>query len=196
MIAAGAVMAASWIVFLIVWFASAFNTKRDVIADGGFSRMQPAVARFALAAAMILLLLLFRGGHAGWRWRHHYLLFHPGLALLWLGAALNVLGIGFAVWARVHLGRNWSSRPSIKEGHELVTGGPYAFVRHPIYSGMILALLGLALTGLLSGALVFIPVTVIFLRRVVREEQIMMQLFPEQYPAYRQRTKRLIPLVW
>jgi protein-S-isoprenylcysteine O-methyltransferase Ste14 len=194
MVTAGSVIAASWVVFLAVWFIGAFHTKRDAVAGGRFLRLQPAIPRILLAAAVIVLMMHFRGRHK--LLHRRFLIFHPSLVMLWSGAAFSVLGIGFAVWARVHLGRNWSPRPSIKEGHELVISGPYAFVRHPIYSGMILALLGVALTGLLSGAVAFIPVTVIFLLRVEREERIMMELFPDEYPAYRRRTKRLIPLVW
>ncbi|HEX6808031.1 MAG TPA: isoprenylcysteine carboxylmethyltransferase family protein, partial [Gemmatimonadaceae bacterium] len=86
--------------------------------------------------------------------------------------------------------------PAMKEGHELVTSGPYAFVRHPIYSGIILAALGTALTGTVFGAIVFVAATAVLISRVGREEQIMLELFPGVYPSYQSRTKRLIPFLW
>jgi protein-S-isoprenylcysteine O-methyltransferase Ste14 len=114
----------------------------------------------------------------------------------WIGAACAVLGIGFAVWARAHLGRDWSSHPDVKEGHELVTSGPYAYVRHPIYTGVILAAIGSAIGTNYFWMLIVLAVVVMFLLRIPKEEGYMMELFPEQYPAYRARTKRLIPFIW
>jgi protein-S-isoprenylcysteine O-methyltransferase Ste14 len=181
--------------FCFVWLLGTFRIKPDVTShDRLLSRLRPAVPRTAYAAALIFGLMAFL--------RHRPLihrvpvLFHPGVALAWTSAVLTVGGIGFAIWARVHLADNWSARPSRKQAHALVTSGPYRIVRHPIYTGMMTAIVGLALTGLVSGPFVLLLVMVIFLRRVVREEQIMMELFPDQYPAYRERTKRLIPLVW
>ncbi len=113
-----------------------------------------------------------------------------------LGAVLCVAGIAFAIWARWHLGRNWSATPSIKEGHELVASGPYRFVRHPIYTGIILALLGSALTNSVIWVAFFIIFTINFIARIPIEERYMLQLFPGEYPEYKKRTKALIPFVW
>ena len=114
----------------------------------------------------------------------------------WIAAFISVLGIGFAISARYHLGRNWSGVPSVKEGHELVTSGPYKLVRHPIYTGILLAALGSALAGSLIGLFVLVFGTIVFLRRIKREEKIMVELFPNEYPAYKVRTKKLIPYLW
>ncbi|MBU6142132.1 isoprenylcysteine carboxylmethyltransferase family protein [Patescibacteria group bacterium] len=114
----------------------------------------------------------------------------------WIAACLTMLGVLFAIWARIHLGRNWSSVPTAKEGHELITSGPYRFVRHPIYTGILFAAFGAALTGSLFGIGIFILVCAIFLRRISKEEHIMLGLFPNTYPGYQTRTKRLIPFVW
>ena len=84
----------------------------------------------------------------------------------------------------------------MKERHELVTNGPYAYVRHPIYTGMLLAVFGTALTGSYFAIMVLVLASVVFLSRIPREEKIMMDLFPNEYPSYQARTKRLIPLVW
>jgi protein-S-isoprenylcysteine O-methyltransferase Ste14 len=118
------------------------------------------------------------------------------LALGWLAAIFAVLGVAFAVWARVYLGRNWSPSPAVKEKHELVKGGPYAYVRHPIYTGILIAAFGTALAGALFGVIVLIFGSALFLVRIRKEEKIMLELFPNEYPLYQKRTKRLIPFLW
>jgi protein-S-isoprenylcysteine O-methyltransferase Ste14 len=118
---------------------------------------------------------------------------HP-LALDAAGLAVTVLGAVFAIWSRVTLGRNWSSVPQVKEQHELVVKGPYRIVRHPIYTGLILAVAGTGLAldkgvGLFMAVLVFASY---WLKSRV-EEKLMVETFPEQYPEYRRRVKALIP---
>jgi protein-S-isoprenylcysteine O-methyltransferase len=93
-------------------------------------------------------------------------IFTPPLALGWVGAVLTAVGIGFAVWARVSLGRNWISQPAVKEHHELVTTGPYTYVRHPIYAGIMLAALGTALTSSIFGVAMFIFISITFALRL------------------------------
>jgi protein-S-isoprenylcysteine O-methyltransferase Ste14 len=184
----------SWAAFLLVWGISAFFVKRD-IRGGGWQRFW--VLR--LAAAAIIIFAAVRLGRrasspAAVLFSHPILT--PPLALGWIGAALTAIGIGFAIWARVNLGRNWSSRPAVKEQHELVMTGPYAYMRHPIYSGIMLAALGTALTSSIFGISMFIVISITFTLRMNKEEQIMLELFPEQYPEYQKRTKRLVPFVW
>jgi protein-S-isoprenylcysteine O-methyltransferase Ste14 len=77
-----------------------------------------------------------------------------------------------------------------------VTTGPYAYVRHPIYTGILLAALGTALTGTVFGIGVVVFASIVFLSRIGKEEKIMLELFPNEYPAYQARTKRLVPFVW
>jgi protein-S-isoprenylcysteine O-methyltransferase Ste14 len=122
--------------------------------------------------------------------------FTPLPALGWTAAVMTAAGIGVAIWARVFIGSNWSPRPAVKEHHELVTTGPYAYVRHPIYTGMLLATLGTALTGTVFGIGAFAFASFVFLTRIGREEKIMLELFPNEYPAYQTRTKRLVPFLW
>ena len=111
----------------------------------------------------------------------------------WTGVALCVLGFGLAIVARWHLGRNWGMPMSRKEQPELVTGGPYAHLRHPIYSGLILAMLGSAIGINVFWAVMLIPVGGYFIYSARREESFMLQLFPEQYAAYMARTGMLLP---
>jgi protein-S-isoprenylcysteine O-methyltransferase len=113
-----------------------------------------------------------------------------------LGVVLCVVGMAFLVWARQHIGKNWSQTPSIKIGHELVTSGPYRWVRHPMYTGGLIACIGSAIVA--GGGWVFLLVILgaIFLGRVGVEDKLMARQFPAQYPAYQKRTKALIPFVW
>ena len=190
----------SWAAFLLVWSVTALDAKKDVRGGGITSALsQHALLRLIAAAAVIFVAVRIATGTT------HYAspiqgfsrtLFTPPSLLGWTAAALAVIGVTFAIWARFHLGRNWSSRPAVKEGHELVTSGPYAYVRHPIYTGVILMTLGTAFTGAIFGIAVFIIFLTIFLSRINKEERIMLELFPNEYPAYQVRTKRLAPFVW
>ena len=189
----------SWAAFLAVWLVLAFNVKRDV--RGGFTRAFSEYWWLRILIAIIITIAAINfgkgtahyGGGEPYVFRDFFIQI-PWLG--WLGAAITVAGLAIAVWARVHLGRNWSPAPSVKEHHELVTSGPYAFVRHPIYTGVIAMALGTALTGSLFGIGVFIFGGIIFILRISKEEKIMLELFPGQYPAYQKRTKALVPFVW
>lgn len=189
------VIIASWAAFILVWLGLSFFVKRDV-RGGRFARAY----RVRMLVIAILVVVIVRSLRHHESATHHLanslVFFSPSLLLAWIGAGLTALGIAVAIWARLYLGRNWSASPAMKEGHELVTTGPYAFVRHPIYSGIILATLSTGLTGSVFGIVLFVIVTTMFLFRVGTEERYMMELFPGTYPAYRARTKRLVPLIW
>jgi protein-S-isoprenylcysteine O-methyltransferase Ste14 len=125
--------------------------------------------------------------------RGHLLNTDPRLSIA--GITLCALGVALAIWARVYLGSNWGMPMALKERPELVTSGPYAFVRHPIYTGIILAILG---TAVAETILWLIPLAVgsAYLVYSARsEERLMEQKFPEQYPAYQKRTKMLLPFL-
>lgn len=111
----------------------------------------------------------------------------------WTGVALCVLGFGLAIIARWHLGRNWGMPMSRKEQPELVTSGPYAVIRHPIYTGLILAMLGSAIGVNVFWAAMLVPVSAYCIFSARHEEAVMSQLFPEQYAAYMARTGMLAP---
>jgi protein-S-isoprenylcysteine O-methyltransferase Ste14 len=111
----------------------------------------------------------------------------------WGGAALCVLGFGLAFIARWHLGRNWGMPGSRKEEPQLITSGPYARIRHPIYTGLILAMLGSAMGFNIFWALLLVFLGPYFVFSARREEALMLQLFPGQYAAYKARTGMLAP---
>jgi protein-S-isoprenylcysteine O-methyltransferase Ste14 len=189
------IILASWAVFLLVWLGLSFFVKRDV--RGGRTARAYHVRELVLMAIIVVLIWSYRRHRSGPHLVSNRLaLFVPSLRALWIGAALTAIGIAVAIWARLYIGRNWSPRPAKKEAHELVTTGPYAVVRHPIYTGIILAALGTALTGTIFGVIVLALAAALFLSRVRTEEQIMLELFPDAYPSYQSRTKRLIPFIW
>ena len=116
--------------------------------------------------------------------------------VFWAGAAVAVGGFLFTVWARDHLGRNWSGIVTVKENHELVVTGPYALVRHPIYTGLLLAFAGSALAlGEWRGVLAVVIVWVALWRKLRFEERWMQEQFGEQYRAYKRRVSALVPFV-
>lgn len=177
-----------WIVFICYWAVSAFRVKKDV---GRSARW----FHFLLIRAFLVVVafwLILTGADS-----LRVLAIRPSTPAAGIvGAVLCVAGVAFAIWARYHLGSNWSGVPSIKEGHELVTSGPYRFVRHPIYTGILAAIFGSALAGVAFWFIVFAIAAVVFVLRIKKEEGFMMQLFGERYAVYRARTKALIPGVW
>lgn len=186
------IILALWLAFLAYWAFSAIGVKRDIRRRAWLPSL---VFRIAVAVIVVLLLrmtALRRPARSLPRVR--IIPANPVIELI--GVALCAVGIAFAIWARWHLGRNWSSVPTLKEGHELVTSGPYARVRHPIYTGMLTAALGSALTLGGVALIAFVACCVAFLWRVPVEERLMQQQFPNDYPAYRARTKALIPFVF
>jgi protein-S-isoprenylcysteine O-methyltransferase Ste14 len=178
-----------WAAVGLVWLVMFAFTKRTV-------RSQPTGTRLfhvALAALGFALLSrsVFTQGWLGMR----FVPARGSIALAGLG--LTVAGCAFAIWARLMLGSNWSGRATVKADHELITRGPYAVARHPIYTGLLLASTGTALTYgewhcALGLFLVFLALTV----KMSQEERLMMQTFPIAYPGYRQRVKALIPWVF
>src|SRR5207253_11122018 len=146
---------------------------------------------FGLLVAMIVALLLPRLPIL------KCVIFAPvGPILSSVGLAITVAGMTLLVWARQTLGRNWSQTVSAKEDHELVASGPYRYVRHPMYTGGIVACFGSAIVA--GGVFVFLllVLTPFFLWRVRAEGELLARQFPQEFPAYKRRTKALIPFVW
>ena len=182
----GYVIVASWLVLMAVWVLGAFTAKRDVSSG---SRIVRWLWQLLLLGLLVFALTRNLQGDAFVLERAF---FHFGLAVSWVGALLTVIGVAFAIWGRYDLGRDWGIHP--KEDHKLVTSGPYAYVRHPIYAGAMLALFGSALTGSIVAIVLFVISIFFCLRRIDKEERTMLSLFPGQYPAYQARTKRLYHL--
>ncbi|HUI94151.1 MAG TPA: isoprenylcysteine carboxylmethyltransferase family protein [Xanthobacteraceae bacterium] len=183
---------AAWCALLVAWIPG-------YLAAAGPPRASPQVVPRALQFAATALLfagfvLLFGRALPG----HGVRVTPPDAPLGALGAALALAGIAFAIWARRVLGRNWSGLVmGVRDGHELVQTGPYAIVRHPIYTGLALAMLGTALTiGTLFAWLGVAAGLCGILLRVAIEERLMAAEFGAAHAAYRQRTRKLVPFVW
>ena len=123
-------------------------------------------------------------------------LFPGTLWLFWIGALLTVLGLLFSVWARVHLGRNWSAVVTIKQDHELIDTGPYALVRHPIYTGLLVGIFGSAMArDDWRGVLAVLIAWAALWGKLRLEERWMTEQFGERYLAYARRVPALIPFI-
>jgi protein-S-isoprenylcysteine O-methyltransferase len=180
---------AIWIVFVMVWAVTALQASPAARRQSRLSRLRHSV--FLAVSAALLFRRMLAIGPLAWR-------FLPDtLSVAWVGVAIAVVGATIAIVARFFLGRNWSGTVTVKKGHELIRGGPYAIVRHPIYSGILLALLGTAVViGEVRG-LIAVAFAALGLRlKSLTEEQFMEQEFGSEYREYKQRVKALIPLVW
>lgn len=127
----------------------------------------------------------------------HHSIFRIGIGTAIAGLALTVLGLGFSIWARITLGRMWSAKVTLKAGHMIVEDGPYAFARHPIYTGILTALAGSALARDTVAAYLGLAIILIGLVLKLRqEEHLLLGHFGPSYEEYRGRVKGLIPLLW
>ncbi|MBU6247761.1 MAG: isoprenylcysteine carboxylmethyltransferase family protein [Xanthomonadaceae bacterium] len=184
----GDIIKAGWLVFLLYWAILARHAKAAI-------RSEPLVLRLLKLWLPLMigtvLVLPWRGGEDTLL----RLRFVPStLTLSILGAVLVWAGVLLAIWARTTLGRNWSAVVQVKQDHELVERGPYRRVRHPIYTGLLMAFLGTALAlgewrGLLGTAIVGAS----FWFKLRLEERWMREQFGGRYEAYMQRTKALLP---
>jgi protein-S-isoprenylcysteine O-methyltransferase Ste14 len=178
----------SWLAVLLVWLPGQFVSKRDVRVPN--LALQIPTSMFIVVCFVILFSARLAGSGPQITPRNTVF----GLT----GLVLDLAGVAFAIWARLMLGRNWSGfLMTVKENHQLVQRGPYAFVRHPIYAGLALAAFGLALTiGTLVAYAAVVAGLIAFVIRTNVEDKLMSQQFGEAHAAYRGRTKRLVPFVW
>lgn len=175
------VFEAGWAAFWLYWLVAAFSMKRGRVAWGREARI-----RVVLIAIVFVLVRVgaFRG---------HRVNTDPWLA--GIGLVLFALGLACAVWARVSIGRNWGTPMTQKLEPELVTTGPYRFVRHPIYSGILAAGVGTAIALSWYWLTVAGLAAVYFIYSATVEERFLAEQFPVAYPAYRRSTKMLVPFV-
>jgi len=173
--------ALGWALFWVYWFVSAFGAKRSKVAWGSELRIRIVIV---VCAVVLLRLGVFRGGE---------LTTDPLRAAC--GMLLFVLGLGFAIWARVHIGRNWGGPMTRKDNPELVTGGPYRLVRHPIYGGILVALVGTAIALNWAWLIVVALAGTYFVYSATVEERYLSGVLPDSYPSYRRSTKMFVPFI-
>ncbi|HET6176928.1 MAG TPA: isoprenylcysteine carboxylmethyltransferase family protein [Candidatus Sulfotelmatobacter sp.] len=175
-----------WYVFAAYWAITSLRVNRTKAREKSADRLA------TLVVVVVAFSLLFKQ----WvRVGPLCLRFVPDQAgIAWVGIALSFLGVAVSIWARYCLGVYWSARVTLKEGHQLIRTGPYAFVRHPIYTGMLLASMGTALVGReLGGILAVVLLLAAHSRKAVREEGLLATEFGEEYAAYRRSTGFLFP---
>jgi protein-S-isoprenylcysteine O-methyltransferase Ste14 len=174
--------AIGWAAFWIYWLAAAFSMKRGRVPWSRELGIRVVI--------VIIVILLIRSGV----FRSHGLNTDQWRA--GLGIVLFALGLGFAIWARVHIGRNWGTPMTQKDDPELVTTGPYRLVRHPIYSGILVAGVGTAVALSWQWLIAVVLAGVYFVYSATVEERYLTERFPQTYPAYKHSTKMLVPFVF
>ena len=178
-----------WVAYLVYWQIAARGAKANERIESVASR----IFRTILLLGGVLLISWPLKIPVGWLYRR---LLPMTAEMFWLGAAVTVAGLLFCVWARVTLGANWSRSVTIKQGHELITAGPYGFVRHPIYTGLLTGFLGTAIAlGDLRGVVAFVLIFASLWYKLRLEEKWMRTAFGETYAGYSRHTKMLIPWV-
>ncbi len=181
------IIAGCWAIFLLFWIGSAFFVKPAL------ERATSSTAILVRIALFIgIFLLLTRRGHG-----LHLSALPPTPMRSAVGDVLCVLGLLLALWARVTLGRNWSASVTFKKGHELIRTGPYALVRHPIYTGFLLMITGtMIFIGRIEGIIVVAVAIAGLWIKLRAEERLMTTHFPTEYQVYKAQTKALIPFVF
>lgn len=180
---------AVWLIWVIGWWIFALNVKATVRRQALLPNLVNLGLLFCAFGLLWARLIPVRGLMERFLPASQWPFFSA------LGAVLTLMGLAFTVWARVYLGRNWSGMgATIKADHELVTGGPYGLVRHPIYSGLALAVLGTALAvGQWRAVLALALALSAIVHRIRVEERFMREKFGATYDAYTKRVRALIP---
>ena len=175
------VISAGWVAFWIYWLAAAAGV------EPGRSRSTRFVG-VRVGVLLVILVLIraraFKGHTTSDPW------------LVGVGVTLFGLGLALAVWARRALGRNWGMPMTQKEHPELVTTGPYHRVRHPIYTGLLLALIGTSIAVSLYWLVAVVGLGAYFVYSAFAEERFMASRFPDTYPRYKRSTRMLIPFIF
>ena len=182
------IISCCWSLFAAIWLIAAFWTKQSVYQQRGRQLLRYSIP------LVIGAYLIFKGQRFSDPLDLRVI---PHVdALAWAGVVLCVAGFAVCIWARVTLGANWSGVVTLKGGHELITRGPYAIVRHPIYTGLLLMIVATVIVfghvaGIIALPFVFLGLWI----KLGYEEKLMLEKFPEQYAVYQRRVRRLIPFI-
>lgn len=179
---------AVWIVFLLYWQVKAGDSKAT-------TRLEPPVSRLVRAITFIVAIVLLSAPNLPSAFLYRPIL-QQGRPTFFAGVAVTFAGLLFAVWAREHLGKNWSRSVTVKQDHELITSGPYALVRHPIYTGILTGFLGSTIAeGQVRSLIAFVLVSAVLWFKLRLEERWMRETFGDSYATYSRRVVALVPYV-
>lgn len=174
----------AWLAWFLYWRVAARNVQQTEWRESKLSRLSH---RLPLVVGVILLLV-----SKAWLGPLQIRLLPFGKLYAWVGVLFTVLGLALAVWARIHIGRNWSASVELKQSHSLVRTGPYRTTRHPIYVGLLIGVLGTSVTrGDIRGLLAFLLVLVALFVKSRREEALLRSHFGDEYERYGRDLKRL-----
>ena len=178
----------AWWSFVAYWLISALWVRKTKVAEAPL----PRLLHFLIGTFAILILAFHDRFPASVDWQ----LWPRNEFTFWLGATVTLAGLGFAVWARIHLGRFWSGAITLKEGHRLIRSGPYQFVRNPIYTGIIAGVAGTAIAiGKISGLVALAIIFAVYSWKIRREERLLAAEFGEEYSAYCREVPALVPFL-
>lgn len=179
-------MSLCWMVFGLYWLVSAFNRKATKKRESYLQR-----SGYTILLILAFYFLFRPEAHYGWLGAR----FVPAIAAWqWLGVALTFAGTAVAIWARWHLGSNWSGVVTLKEGHELIRTGPYRAIRHPIYTGILIGLLGTMITvGELRGLIALAVAWLSFYVKARREESFLAEEFGPAFAEHQRKTGMFLP---
>lgn len=182
------IISALWLLWALYWLAGAVSNKTVQRRESFGSRVAHVIP--LLVGAVLI----------AW----HTMPWPPLRQRLWpvsfltycIGVGLLAAGLAFSVWARVYLGRNWSGAVTVKQGHELIRSGPYALARHPIYTGVLTALIGTVIvSGTVRAVAGLLVITASLVRKMRVEEAFMRETFPGAYESYCAEVPALIPFL-
>ena len=181
-------IAGIWITWVVYWYWIGRDTKPTLRRESRLSR-----ATHIVPLALAIMLMAAPAIWLGWLSTE---IVARTFTLYWVGVAILVVGLGFSIAARRYLGTNWSGTVTLKHGHELIRSGPYRFVRHPIYTGILLGFVGSAIAiDEIRGVLAVGLVIVAFLVKIRLEERWMIEIFGDAYHRYRAEVRALLPYV-
>ena len=184
----GPLIGVIWCGWVIYWFVAAQDAKPN-------RRRESRLSRIAHIVPLFIAILLLAAPDRLVGWFQARILPHS-IAAYWVGIGLLIAGLVFSVWARRRLGRNWSGTVTLKEDHELIRTGPYRWVRHPIYTGLLLAFAGTAVSlGEWRGVAAIILAALALLMKIRLEENWMIENFGEAYRRYRAEVRALVPFI-
>jgi protein-S-isoprenylcysteine O-methyltransferase Ste14 len=177
-----------WILFAVYWVVSALKRKKT-------KKRESIAHRIAYILPIVGVFFLLYNSEFAIEWSRKYFVPHTP-EVQWAGVAVMVIGLGFACWARVHLGTNWSGVVTLKEGHELIRTGPYRNIRHPIYTGILIGFLGWAIVGgQVRGLIGMAVVWLSFYIKARHEEKFLAQEFGPKFEEHSQHTGMFLPKI-